>query len=303
MALNRSALRKTSSAELLQKVQKDTASKKADYEDKRMWKPTRDENDNGYAVIKLLPSPVEDGRPVVEMYSHFFKYNGKWYIEECPTSIGKKCPVCEHNVSLWNSGLESDKQTARSRSRSTSYLTNVLIVKDPKKPANEGQVFMWAMGKKLYQKALAVLNPPEEFGEESKNPWSFFDSVELKLRIKKGSNGFITYDDSAFTPCSDLFDGDEEKLEDLMNKCYNLEKILKEKNSKSYDELARRFAYVLGVADQNDTEAAPSEKVVVKEAPPTKDQHVEEGEGSGDNTEDLLNYFKNLQQGAEEAPF
>ena len=305
MALNRSALRKTSSSELLQKVQKDTASKKTDYDDDRMWKPTRDENDNWYAVVKLLPSPVEDGRPVVEMYSHFFKYNGKWYIEECPTSVGKKCPVCDHNVQLWNSGLDSDKETARNRSRSTSYLCNVLIVKDPKKPANEGKVFMWPMGKKLYQKALAVLNPPEEFGETSKNPWAFFDSVELKLRVKKGSNGFINYDDSAFVPCEDLLGGDEDKLEELLTKCYDLEKILQEKNSKSYEELARRFSFVLGLSDGNSVGgAAPSENVTIKEAPKPQEAPAEPKESSsGDSTEDLMNYFKNLQQGAEEAPF
>lgn len=309
MALNRSALNRKSSAEILGKMKEAFKPKKSTYEDERVWKPARNEEGVGFAILRLLPPPVEDGSYVRESFSHGFKSVGGWYINACPTTIGKKCPVCDHNTVLWNSGIETDKNTARQHARRTSYLTNILVVKDSVHPENEGKVFIWGMGKKLFEKAKAVINPPAEFEEEGRNPWDLFSGIELRLKCKMVGD-FPNYDASTFETGKVLFDGDEEKLEDLLRKTYDLDKYVEEQNLMTYAELSRKFAKTIGVGDveetvEDDFGDAPvaDHKVVEKKAPKMTSAPAEKEEGDGDG-EDLMAYFKNLRDGAgEQAPF
>ena len=304
MSLNRSALNRGSQVDLLNKLKKSVEPKKSNsYDDPRIWKPSRNEDGVGYAVIRLLPPPEEDGNYIKDFYTHGFKGVGGWYIQNCPTTVEQKCPVCEHNSSLWNSGIEADKNTARQRSRRTQYLTNILVVKDPAHPENEGKNFIWGMGKKLFEKAKAILNPPEEFGEEGKNPWDLFSGLELRLKIKTVAQ-FPNYDDSQFVETSLLFDGDEEKLEELLRKTYDLDKYVEEVVNVPYAELSRKFAKTIGLTveeagDPSDsiTEKDIPEELKAKQAPKAEKKETEKSERSDDG-EDLMNYFKKLRESA-----
>lgn len=308
MALNRSALNRNSSAQILGKMKEAFRPKKNNYDDERVWKPSRNEEGVGFAILRLLPPPVEDGSYVRESFSHGFKGVGGWYINSCPTTIGKKCPVCDRNTVLWNSGIETDKNTARQHARRTSYLTNVLVVKDSVHPENEGKVFIWGMGKKLFEKAKAVINPPAEFEEEGRNPWDLFSGIELRLKCKTVGD-FPNYDASTFETSSVLFDGDEEKLEDLLRKTYDLDKYVEEQQME-YGELSRKFAKVIGVGGDDVEEGSDDfgeapvadHKVTEKKAP--KMTSAPKEEASDDEGEDLMSYFKNLRDGAgEKVPF
>lgn len=304
MSLNRSALNRGSSAAILDKMKEAFKPKKNNFEDERIWKPSRNEDGVGFAVLRLLPPPTEDGSYVRENFNHGFK-GLYWYIESCPTTVGKKCPVCDHNVALWNSGIESDKNTARSHARRTSYLTNVLVVKDGLHPENEGKVFIWGMGKKLFEKAKAVINPPQEFGEEGRNPWDLFSGIELRLKCKM-VGGFPNYDASTFETSNVLFDGDEEKLEELLRKTYDLDKYVEEENQQSYGELSRKFARAIGLegaadesADNIPGGASPADDVIEKQAPVVKMTKAPEVKEESSDSEDLMAYFKNLRDKAE----
>ena len=308
MALNRSALNRNSSAAILGKMKEAFKPKKNNYDDERIWKPSRNEDGVGFAILRLLPPPVEDGSYVRENFNHGFKGIGGWYINECPTTIGKKCPVCDHNTVLWNSGIEADKDTARQHARRTSYLTNVLVVKDSMHPENEGKVFIWGMGKKLFEKAKAVINPPEEFGEEGRNPWDLFSGIELRLKCKM-VGGFPNYDASTFESSTVLFDGEEEKLEELLRKTYDLDKYVEEQNLLTYGELSRKFARVIGVGgdvEENEDlgEAPVADHSVTEKSAPKMTAAPKAKEEASDEGEDLMAYFKNLRDGAgEAAPF
>ena len=99
------------------------------------------------------------------MYSHAFQGPGGWYIENSLTTMNQKDPVSEYNTQLWNSGVDSDKETARKQKRSFSYYSNIYVVRDPANPQNEGKVMLYKYGKKIHDKILAM--QPEFEDEEA----------------------------------------------------------------------------------------------------------------------------------------
>lgn len=246
MTINRSALKRNSASALLKKVQDAAASKgKQGGKDDRMWEPTIDANGIGFAVIRFLPSKTEEGLPYVKTYNHGFKEGAKWFIEDCPTTIGQPCPVCDQNSEHWNSGYEADKEIARKRKRKMRYVSNILVIKDPKNPENEGKHFMFSYGAAIFEKLAAAMNPPEEFGDEPRDPFGFFDGCVLKLKIKN-KDGYRNYDDSTVDPATDLFDGDEDKLMELLDKMYDINEFLDPKKFKSYEDMKKRFDQTVG---------------------------------------------------------
>lgn len=246
MTINRSALRRSTAQTLLKKIQEASVKKgESQGSDDRFWQPTVDSNGNGFAVIRFLPSKTEDTLPFVKTYSHGFKVGSKWFIEECPTTIGEKCPVCDANSELWNSGYENDKKTVRERKRRLRFVSNILVIKDPKNPENEGKIFLFGYGQKIYDKLVTAMNPPEEYGEDPRDPFGFFDGCVVKLKIKN-KDGYRNYDDTTVEPASDLYDGDEEKLMEVLEKMYDLGEFTDPKKFKSYAQLKTRFSQVLG---------------------------------------------------------
>jgi len=211
--------------------------------DERFWKPEMDKTGNGYAVIRFLPAPDGEELPWVKMYSHAFQGSGGWYIENSLTTLGQKDPVSEYNRELWNSGIDADKETVRKQKRKLSYYANIYVVRDPAHPENEGRVFLYKFGKKIFDKILAAMQPEFE-DEEPINPFDFWSGANFKLKLKKVA-GYWNYDSSEFDRVKPLLD-DDDALEALWKKQYSLSALVSADQFKSYDDLDKRLKYVLG---------------------------------------------------------
>jgi len=213
--------------------------------DERLWKPELDAGGNGYAVIRFLPAPDGESVPWAKLYSHGFQGPGGWFIENCPTTHGDKCPVCAHNNGLWNSGVESDKEIARKQKRKLSYYSNIYVVKDPKHPENEGKVFLYRYGKKIFDKIMGAMQP--EFQDETPvNPFDMWEGANFKLKIKTVA-GYWNYDSSEFDRTAAL-SADDDELETIWKQGYSLEAFTAPAEFKSYDDLEARMNAVFNVA-------------------------------------------------------
>jgi hypothetical protein len=216
--------------------------------DERLWKPEMDKTGVGSAVVRFLPAPDGEDVPWVKMYTHAFQGPGGWYIENSLTTIGQKDPVSEYNRGLWNSGSEKDKDTVRKQKRKLSYYSNVYVVKDPANPANEGKVFLFKYGKKIFDKILNAMQP--EFDDEDPiNPFDFWQGANFKIKIVK-KDGYWNYDKSEFDRVAPLLD-DDDALEAIWKKEYSLSAITAPDQFKSYEDLEKRMNYVLGVGGTN----------------------------------------------------
>ncbi len=210
--------------------------------DDRYWKAELDKTGVGSATVRFLPAPDGEELPWVKVYSHAFQGPGGWYIENSLTTSGGKDPVSDYNRTLWNSGNESDKDTVRKQKRKLSYYSNIYVVKDPLHPENEGRVFLFKYGKKIFDKILEAMQP--EFDDETPiNPFDFWQGANFKLKIVK-KDGFWNYDKSEFDRVSPLLDDDA--LEGLWKKQYSLTDIVAPDKFKSYEDLNKRLQYVLG---------------------------------------------------------
>jgi len=208
-----------------------------------IWKPEMDKSGNGYAVIRFLPAPDGEDLPWVKVFSHAFQGPGGWYIENSLTTINQKDPVGELNRSLWNSGSDADKETARKQKRKLSFYANIYVVKDPANPQNEGGVFLYKFGKKIFDKIMEAMQP--EFEDETPiNPFDFWQGANFKLKLKKVA-GYWNYDSSEFDRPSALLD-DDDALEAIWKKEQSLTDFVAPDKFKSYDELDKRLNYVLG---------------------------------------------------------
>ena len=238
--------------------------------DERLWKPEVDKTGNGFAVIRFLPAPEGEDLPWAKLYSHAFQGPGGWYIENSLTTNGSKDPVSEHNRELWNSGNESDKDVVRRQKRKLSYYANIYVVQDKANPQNEGGVFLYKFGKKIFDKLMEAMQP--EFEDETPiNPFDFWQGANFKLKIVK-KDGYWNYDKSEFDKVEPLLD-DDDALEALWKKQYSLAAVTAADQFKSYDDLKKRLDYVLG--------AKPATRRVFDEA------LEDESEGRGSFTPDF----------------
>ena len=214
--------------------------------DERLWKPAMDKTGVGSAIIRFLPAPDGEDVPWAKMYTHAFQGpGGSWYIENSLTTLGQKDPVSEFNRGLWNSGSDQDKETVRKQKRKLSYYSNIYVVKDPANPQNEGKVFLFKYGKKIFDKILNAMQP--EFDDEDPiNPFDFWQGANFKLKIVK-KDGYWNYDKSEFDRVAPLLD-DDDALEAIWKKEYSLAAITAADQFKSYEDLERRMNYVLGLS-------------------------------------------------------
>jgi hypothetical protein len=214
--------------------------------DDRFWKPEMGKDGVGSAVIRFLPAPDGEEVPWAKMYSHAFQGpTGNWYIENSLTTIGQKDPISEYNRKLWNSGVEKDKDTVRKQKRKLSYYSNIYVVKDPANPQNEGKVFLFKYGKKIFDKILNAMQP--EFDDEDPiNPFDFWQGANFKIKIVK-KDGYWNYDKSEFDRVAPLLD-DDDALEAIWKKQYSLTAITAADQFKTYEELERRMNTVLGLS-------------------------------------------------------
>ena len=257
---------------------------KPSYEDERIWKLERDKTGNGYAVIRFLPAPPKEDVPWVRVWTHGFKGPGGWYIENSLTTLGKDDPVSKANTALWNSGIDSDKNIARERRRKLNYYSNIYIVEDAANPQNEGKVFLFRYGKKIFEKITGVMNP--EFKDETPmNPFDLWEGANFKIKMRQ-LDGFPNYDKSEFTEVCPLV-GDEKELEEVWNQQYSLTEITEEKNFKNYAELEARFNTVIAHSNHSD---GTSEFVG------TIEESTGDPVASGEKADNTLDYFKKLAE-------
>ena len=270
----------------------------------KFWKPTRDKAGNGFAVIRFLPASKGEEMPFVRLWDHGFQGpTGLWYIENSLTTLNQDDPVSEFNSKLWNSGVESDKDTARKQKRRLKYTANVYIVKDGGNPENEGKVFMYQFGKKIFDKLNDLMNPTFE-DEEPTNPFDLWEGANFRLKIRK-FEGYPNYDKSEFDPASPLSE-DDEVLERVWGEQHSLQEIVSEGNFKSYSELKTKLYRVLDL--QND---APTASAAVTETadeldlssmtmdtaePTMAAAEPSVGSTAGDDDDDL-SIFKELARG------
>jgi hypothetical protein len=211
--------------------------------DDRLWKLECDKSGNGYAVIRFLPAPDGEDLPFVKLYSHAFQGPGGWYIENSLTTLGQKDPVSEYNTMLWNNGTDAGKEAARKQKRKLTYMANIYVVKDPANPANEGKVFLYKFGKKIFDKLTAAMQPEFE-DEEAIDPFDFWQGANFKLKAKNVA-GYRNYDSSEFARPDALLD-DDDAMEAIWKKQYSLAELVAADQFKSYDDLKKRLDYVLG---------------------------------------------------------
>lgn len=255
--------------------------------DERFWTPTVDKMGNGVAVIRFLPAPKDEDVPFVRIFSHGFKGpTGSWYIENSRTTIGESDPVSDLNTKLWNSGIESDKDLARDQKRKLHFISNILVVKDPANPENEGKVFLYKYGKKIFDKLNDLMNPAFD-DEEPVNPFDFWEGANFRLKIRQ-VDGYRNYDKSDFDTSSSVSDDDNE-LENIWNLQYSLQEFVDPKNFKSYEELQNKLDRVLG----NESVVVKPKKVVqeLEEESPPEMKSV-----STDSDDDLDELFKSLSE-------
>lgn len=214
--------------------------------DNRLWAIQADKAGNGYAVIRFLPACSGEDMPFVRMWSHGFQGTGGWYIENSLSTIGKPDPVGEMNTKLWNSGIDSDKETVRKQKRQLSFYSNIYVVKDPANPENEGKVFLFKYGKKIFDKINDMMNPQFE-DEKPVNPFDMWTGADFKLKIRK-VEGYRNYDKSEFSDSAPLLN-DDDALERIWQSQYSLAEIVDPKNFKTYDELKARLNKVIGVGE------------------------------------------------------
>lgn len=217
---------------------------KKDYKDDRFWRPEQDKQGNGFAVIRFLPEIDGEDCPWVKVYSHAFQGMGGWYIENSLTTLNQKDPVSELNSELWNTGSEEDKNIARSRKRKTTYISNILVIKDEANPQNEGKVFLFKYGTKIFDKIQEKMKP-EFKDEQAINPFNFWEGCNFKLKIRK-IGGYTNYDKSEFDSPSALFSGDDVRIEKIWKQQHGLQPFIGPESFKSYDELKKRLFDVLG---------------------------------------------------------
>ena len=288
-------------SKLVQAAEATGGGEKKSYADDRIWKPTVDKAGNGYAVIRFLPAAEGVDLPWVRYWDHGFKGpTGLWYIENSLTSIGQPDPVGELNSRLWNSGIEADKETARAQKRRLHYVTNILVVQDPSAPQNEGKVFLYKFGKKIFDKIMDSMQP--DFADETPvNPFDFWEGADFKLKIRQ-VEGYRNYDKSEFSSASSLYDADESRLETVYNQLHDLSEFTDPKNYKTYDELKAKLARVLGEEAQAGAptmrqeammnETAPAPSAPVQPAPSQQPMTAEQMPSTDED--DTMSYFAKL---------
>jgi hypothetical protein len=266
-------------------------------DDTRLWQPTVDKAGNGMAVIRFLPAPAVDGDdalPWVRRFDHGFQGPGGWYIENSLTTLNQKDPVSEYNTTLWNSGIEANKEIARKQKRRLHYIANILVVSDPSNPSNEGQIKLFKFGKKIFDKLTEAMNP--EFADETPiNPFDMWEGANFKLKIRN-VEGYRNYDKSEFADKSALLDGDDEKLETLWKKEYSLKEFTDPSNFKSYEVLKAKLDKVLGF-DGGSSVKTKAEDAVFKKFDDDDVSATLGGNPSAVYPEDEdLDYFKSLAE-------
>lgn len=234
----------------------------------KFWTLTVDKTGNGKATIRFLPAPAGEEDAYVRTFSHAFQGpTGMWYIENSLATVGKEDPVAELNRTLWNTGLEVNRNKARAQKRRLNYYSNILVVSDPANPENEGKVFLFKYGKSIFDMLQHAAIPPEQdpdedtytdtvcpwrtSADEGFDPFCLWEGADLNLRATIDTKTKMrTYEKSKFSKPTPVAEK-EAVAEGIWSQCHPLAPFIDPENSKmykSYDQLKTRLNIVTGVA-------------------------------------------------------
>ena len=282
----------------LEKIANPEKEKTSYQEDTRYWRAAVDKAGNGYAVMRFLPAIEGEELPWVRVFSHGFQGpSGRWYIENSLTTLGKSDPVSDANNELWNSGSEANKELARKRKRRLNYISNILVVKDPANPENEGKTFLFKYGKKIFDKINDVMFPAFA-DEQAVNPFDFWKGANFKLKIRK-VEGFTNYDKSEFEGTTELFEGNDDKIEAVWKGQHSLQQFVDPSNFKPYEELKKKFDEIIGNtsgAVSNVTETVLDHAEKFGPAGGADDIPIEQPVSTDEKSDDAMSYFKKLAE-------
>lgn len=242
--------------------------KKTEFGDDRFYKLKRDENGNGAAIIRFLPDP--NMKLLQQLYR--INCNGqkgaerRWVSELSPQNINQPDPFHKMWADLWQAGK---KEEARQFARQTRFYTNILVIKDPAEPANEGKVFLLDLSQSLklmLENAMFPSDADRALGAEAKALFNPLQGHNFKLVSSKAATGFITYEKSSVVDAvTSVFDSKEEAVTFIKENCYPLDDFLKPEAYKSYEELQQKLEYVMfrdgSAAPATTAKAATSEVV------------------------------------------
>ena len=285
----------------LEKLSGITQEKKS-YRDDRIWEAQMDKSGNGHAIIRFLPPPDGEASPAAKLWYHAFQGPaGDWYYNNCLTTLGQRDPVADSNNELWNTNIKSNQDIVRVRKRKLNYYSNIYVVSDPSNPDNEGKVFIFKYGAKIYEHIKRKTHPSEAFGDKPLNIFDFKNGANFKLRIRK-VGGWPNYDESDFTNPSPLFGGDDVTLKNLYKTLYSLTEFVSPDKFKSYDELKAKFESVInpkGIAERTTAEDMEPEEDDIpiggddEQLAQVASAGGEKDENSMDNA---MEYFKGLAE-------
>jgi len=229
------------------------------YADDRFWTISKDTTGNGAAVLRFLPQKDPSESPIILTFRHAFQKEGRWFIEDCPHTIGEKCPVCEHSSSIWN----SNEKEARKYWRTKSYIANVLVVEDKANPDNEGRVFMFKFGKTIYDMVMNRV-APEEDDDEGVNVFDFDEGLDFRLKLGQKA-GYNNYDKSSFSFKSTPVAGGKEKdQEAAYNAIYSLDEFMSPDKFKTYEQLLKKFSGATAASSVPSIESEYAKEVTAK---------------------------------------
>jgi hypothetical protein len=288
--------KKGSALSTLQKKIEETESTSFGTKDERIWTPEKDKAGNGYAIIRFLPAAADEEMPFVKLYTHGFQGPGGWYIENSLTTLGQTDPIGEYNRELWNSGEEELKNQVRKQKRKLNYYSNIYIVTDSANPENEGQVFLFRYGKKIFDKIMDAVNGDEMEGRKGFNPFDLWEGANFKLRVKQ-VEGYPNYDASSFMDPGVLEGLSDAQLESIWKREHSLEEIVAPDKFKTVEELQAQLDRALG---RKGGASKPVEKTVDVASKPKFNVVSEPETVDSDETEveedNALDYFKQLAE-------
>jgi hypothetical protein len=219
-------------------------------DENKYWELQVDKAGNGSALIRFLASPENESSPFIRYWEHGFQgppkgdQKGMWYIEKSLSTLGQDDPCGEYNTKLWETGLKTNEEIVRKQKRKLHYVSNIYIIKDPANPDNEGKVFLYKYGKKIFDKINDVIKPA--FDDDAINPFDLWDGANFKLRAMK-VDGYRNYDKSEFDKTPSPLVNDDDELEKIWKSEYSLAEVIAPSKFKSYDELKNRLDKVLRI--------------------------------------------------------
>ena len=167
---------------------------------------------------------------------------------------------------------------------------------DPKHPENEGKVFLFRYGKKIYDKLMEALQPQFE-DETPVNPFDFWEGANFKLKIRK-VDGYWNYDKSEFDSPSKLNEDDSE-LDKVWKTEYSLKEFTAPSNFKTFDELKNRLDDVLTGTQSPSSSAEDVELNDRVEVDVEDKQYVDNVvKTTSTESDDSLDYFQKLAKEA-----